>query len=256
MSSKSPTQLGAQRLYNAIKAGNVGFVAMYCTSLTNGNVQQFDPVKVFEAWAPTDNVELLNVLLTVPMLRHFNRAYRYRSPNHSFGYALLQKVNALTPDDTTIPFIRSVVMALEVNHCSPPYDDVGSKLEAALASGVTWPYATMAESRRLSEYMLGLPYNNQPGTSVEVVDWYVDQFGVIAEKPSGYLRSSVTNLFRMKRWLQLEKLIPDLAVRKEVFAQEWNINHPIKHAVDEHHYYLELLRIAPWIKDEKPDDDE
>lgn len=250
MSNKPPTQLGAQRFYNAIKAGNVGFVAMYCTSLTNGNVQQFDPVKVYEAWEPTSNIEMLNVLLTTPTLRSFHRSYRYGSTNRGFGLNVIDKVNKLTFDNgdaTNINTLRATVQAFEANHCKVPYDDLASTLAKHLSVDKTWPYATMAESQELSNILVGYNFEKEK-TSIDVVDWYVEMFGVPKEMPKGNLRQSIIYLFQNKQWLQLEKLLPDMAFRQKVFKEYWNINNPIDQAVRGHQYYLELLRIAPWAK--------
>lgn len=251
MTNKSPPkQVGAQRFYNAIEKGNVGLVAMYISSNTDVT-QGFDPKKVWEAWNPTANMEVLNVLLQNKGLATFGmRARRGAFPG--FGDSVLGIMsrlaqscqNAEEPPVKPLVTLRLCSKALSDNHCEPEYYGLVNTLESVLGTGKHWPYPILAENWYMALQMF--PHLREK-LRPEYIDWFLDMFGPVkvdqASTASGYL----SNIWRARDWHSFNRLVPTEAAKKAMFEQ-YPYSHTLKAARDGYRDYLKLVEIAPWIK--------
>lgn len=253
----TPQKLGAQRFYNAVKEGNVGFAAMYVNSVNSETVQPFNYSKTFQAWKANRNIEMLGVLMQhQPLCRYITYGYRRRrdavnEPSNDvyyFAFDVMQLIRPVLqnplPDEKNLLFATDVLSVMDkaafegfnLNF----FSDTAQYIGKAHIEDKNWPLQIAAASHRVARHLFRYPRNNY-------TQWYLDTYGYPNEETTSVLRHVLWDRFNRGDYEPIMLLYPDPVKRKDFFKEGYYANH-INNANEGHKTLLHLkATVAPWL---------
>lgn len=246
--------IGAQRLYKAVKTGDVS-TTMLC--LTSSDMGEFTYQEVFNHWRDNGrNPEMLGVLLTYPPFLEFDyRRYRRGTKwkaNHAyrFGYDVVQDLNQRI-SESNVEWLRAMVSVF----VSVGQDKQLSHLARNLCEVLNtdehpeWPWGVAALSRSLGFHVGCFTYKKREH-QLEALEWLLDMHGPVtaADDMDYYSGIIYLHVLGHDRYEDIVMLLPSEELQKSFFKENYYARNMRDNAISGHKTFLALTKAMPWIK--------
>lgn len=243
--------IGAQRLYKAVKNGNIGIVVLFLSSANHG---RFSYQKTYEAWVEGGKKpDMLDALLQHGPLCNASSGWHRRGKQHfnNDEFAFLKHVLSQLqcdepPDVAQHQWLKDTVKVLVSHNAEKILNEstFSATLSRNIAANHAWPWDIAAESRGLGWGVAVYPYEDT-ALRAQAIRWFLDMHGPVMEEDFENYSADLNRLVGPERYEDLKQLINDDALLKQYLRNKQSFF--IAQKIRGYNEYQKLLAIAPWM---------